>query len=197
VSGCPRRRPSAAAVGLRRLAAVAVLAVASCATGPVAPPDRSFAGRFSALATQGERRESVSGRFVVEVRGPRRTVDLATPLGTTVARIEVGPDGARASGPGVTEVRGNDADQLAEQLLGWRLPVTGLADWIEGHPVAGRAARVEHDGAQATIIEQDGWTIRYPERFAGGTPRSIVMERPAAPLAPGVVLRLVLDDPAG
>jgi outer membrane lipoprotein LolB len=95
------------------------------------------------------------------------------------------------------ETRGADGDQLAEQLLGWRLPVTGIADWIEGRPVASRPARVERDAGVPTLIEQDGWTIRYTERFAGGRPRLVVMERPAAPLAPGVVLRLVLDDPAG
>ena len=195
---CQRRCARPIAISARLwCAALAALAVIGCATEPVTPPERSFTGRFSALATQGERRESVSGRFVVEVRGQRQTIDLATPIGTTVARIEVGPDGARASGPGIAEARSSDADQLAEQLLGWRLPVTGIADWIEGRPNASRPARVERDGAQATSIEQDGWTVRYVERFTGGQPRLIVMERPAAPLAPGVVLRLVLDDPAG
>lgn len=173
-----------------------MLLVTGCATEPVAPPERSYTGRFSALATQGERRETVAGRFALEVRGERRTIDLSTPLGTTVARIEVGPEGARASGPGMQDARGSDADQLAEQLLGWRLPVTGIADWIEGRPVPARAARVERDGSHALVIEQDDWTIRYAERFAGGQPRLIVLERPAAPLAPAVLLRLVLDDPA-
>jgi outer membrane lipoprotein LolB len=181
---------------LHWVAALAALVLVGCASEPLAPPDRSFTGRFSAVATQGDKRDSVSGRFVIEVRGARQTIDLATPVGTTVARIDVGPDGARASGPGMAEARGNDPDQLAEQLLGWRLPVTGIADWIQGRPVPTRPARVERNDGQPTAIEQDGWTIRYTERFAGGRPRLIVMERPAAPLAPGVVLRLVLDDPA-
>lgn len=197
MSARDRRQLQATRVGaLYWFAMLAALALLGCASEPLAPPDRSFTGRFSAIATQGDKRDSVSGRFVVELRGARQTIDLATPVGTTVARIDVGPDGARASGPGMPESRGNDPDQLAEQLLGWRLPVTGLADWIEGRPVPSRPARVERNGGQPTAIEQDGWTIRYAERFAGGRPRLIVMERPAAPLAPGVVLRLVLDDPA-
>jgi outer membrane lipoprotein LolB len=192
------RTSSARTRGLRSLgcAALVILLVSGCATGPVAPPERSYTGRFSALATQGDRRETVAGRFALEVRGERRTIDLSTPLGNTVARIEVGPEGARASGPGMQEARGSDADRLAEQLLGWRLPVNGIADWIEGRPVPARAARVERDGSHALVIEQDDWTIRYAERFSGGQPRLIVLERPAAPLAPAVVLRLVLDDPA-
>jgi outer membrane lipoprotein LolB len=172
-------------------------ALAGCATAPQAPPERSYSGRFSAVASQGDKRDAVSGRFSVEVRGERQSIDLATPLGTTVARVDVGPDGARASGPGMQEVRGPDADALTEQLLGWRLPVTGLADWIEGRPAPGRPARVEREGDRPVLIEQDGWTVRVTERFeASARPRLIVLERPASPLAPGVVLRLVVDPPA-
>lgn len=176
---------------------LAALALAGCATGPATPPDRLYSGRFSAVATQGEKRESVSGRFTIEVRGETQTVDLATPLGTTVARIEVGPDGAQASGPGTPQARGRDADALTEQLLGWRLPVSGLPDWIEGRPAPGRPARVEREGGRAVLIEQDGWTVRVAETFeASGRPRLIILDRPASPPAPGVVLRLVVDGPA-
>ena len=63
-------------------------------------------------------------------------LELASPLGTTVARIEIEPGGARATGAQMQEVRGADADAMTEQLLGWPLPVSGLADWIEGRPVA-------------------------------------------------------------
>lgn len=179
------------------LALFAAAALAGCAVVPPVDADRSYAGRFSAVATQGERRENVSGRFSLAVRGPLQRLDLATPIGTTVARIELGPDGARASGPGIAEVRGEDGDALAEQLLGWRLPVAGLADWIEGRPAPARAARVEREQDRAVLIEQDGWTIRVTETFPGtARPRLLVLERPATPLAPGVVLRLVIDGPA-
>lgn len=178
-------------------AGLLALVVAGCAAVPATAPDRLYTGRFSVVATSGDKRETVSGRFNVEVRGDRQTIDLATPLGTTVARIEVGPDGARARGPGVDEVQGRDADALTEQLLGWRLPVSGMSDWIEGRPAPGRPARVERDGTRPVLIEQDGWVVRLSEAFpASGRPRLIVLERPASPLAPGVVLRLILDEPA-
>lgn len=177
--------------------ALVAIVLAACASVPEAPPERSYAGRFSAVAMQGDKRDAVSGRFSVEVRGERRSIDLATPLGTTVARVEIGPEGARATGPGMQAVQGPDADALTEQLLGWRLPVSGLADWIEGRPAPGRPARVEREGERPVLIEQDGWTVRLPEAFEGSSrPRVIVLERPAAPLAPGVVLRLIVDPPA-
>lgn len=178
-------------------AALIAFALAGCAAVPAVQPDRAYTGRFSAVSALGDKRETVSGRFSVEVRGERQTIDLATPLGTTVARVEVGPDGARASGPGMQDARGSDADALTEQLLGWRLPVSGLADWIDGRPAPGRPARVERDGNRPVLIEQDGWTVRVAETFAGSArPRILVLERPPSPPAPGVSLRLVVDAPA-
>ncbi len=96
------------------------------------------------------KRENVSGRFNFEVRGPQQVLELSSPLGTTVARIEIEPGGARATGAQMQEVRGADADALTEQLLGWRLPVSGLADWIEGRPVPQIALRASSVTANAS-----------------------------------------------
>ena len=63
--------------------------------------------------------------------------------------------------------------RLTEQLLGWRLPVSGLADWIEGRPVPQRFARIERDGERIVLFEQDGWVIRlseYLRRFCSPAP---------------------------
>lgn len=182
-----------------RLAALAVVAlVTACATPTLAPPDRSYSGRFSATTTAGEKRENVSGRFNLEIRGSQQVLELASPLGTTVARIEVGPGGARATGAQMQDVRGPNADVLTEQLLGWPLPVSGLADWIEGRPVPDRVARVEREAGHVVLIEQDDWTIRLSEPFeSAARPRRLVLERAAASNAPAVTLRLVVDEPTG
>jgi outer membrane lipoprotein LolB len=96
------------------------------------------------------------------------------------------------------EVRGADADALTEQLLGWRLPVSGLVDWIEGRPVADRAARLQRDGDRIVSIEQDGWEIRLSEYFQGtARPRRLSLERAAGPSTPSVLLRLIVDEPGG
>jgi outer membrane lipoprotein LolB len=91
-----------------------------------------------------------------------------------------------------------DADALTEQILGWPLPVSGLADWIEGRPVPSRVARVEREGGRVVLLEQDGWAIRLPEYFEATTrPRRLVLERPATANTPSVVLRLIVDGPDG
>lgn len=176
---------------------VFVALVSACATTPPAPADRSYTGRFSATTTLGEQRDSVSGRFNLEIRGQQQVLELSSPLGTTVARIEIEPGSARATGAQMREVRGPDADAITEQLLGWPLPVAGLTDWIEGRPTPHRSARIERDAGRVALIEQDGWTIRLPEYFdSSARPRRLVLERAALANAPAVTLRLVVDEPA-
>ena len=181
-----------------RALAVSLMSAAlltACATSPQSPADRAYSGRFAVTTTLGERRESISGRFSLEVRGPQQILEVASPLGTTVARIEIEPGGARATGARMQEVRGADADALTEQLLGWPLPVSGLADWIEGRPVPQRSARIERDGDRIVLIDQDGWVIRLPEYLEGAArPRRLVLERPAGVNTPSVTLRLIIDE---
>jgi len=55
----------------RWLVVLSVILVAGCATAPETTSDRLYTGRFSAVAVLGDKRESVSGRFSVEVRGDR------------------------------------------------------------------------------------------------------------------------------
>ena len=175
-----------------------VTLLTACATPILAPPDRAYSGRFAVTTALGEQRENVSGRFNLEIRGPQQIVELSSPLGTTVARVEIEPGGARATGGQMHEVRGADADALTQQLLGWPLPVSGLVDWIEGRPVPTRVARVEREGGRVVLLEQDGWTIRLPEYSeATARPRRLVLERLAAANTPSVVLRLIVDEPGG
>ena len=187
----------------RALAAslTALALLTACATTARAPADRAYTGRFAVTTASAEKRENVSGRFDLEIRGLQQILELSSPLGTTVARIEVEPGGARATGVQMQEVRGADADALTEKLLGWPLPVSGLADWIEGRPVPSRSARVEREDGRIVLLEQDGWTIRLAESFVvvGATdrPRRLTRERPAAANSPSVVLRLIVDEPAG
>lgn len=173
------------------LAACALLA--ACATPPRPAAEQTWAGRFSATATQGERRDSVSGRFLLERRGDTLALELSTPIGGTVARIESNPNGARARGVQIPETTGPDADALAEQLLGFRLPVRGLPYWIEGRAMPDAPAIIEPaiDGVER--IAQDDWVIQIQDRNGRGAPRRLLLERGALAGAPAVKLQLVID----
>jgi len=175
-----------------------VLWLAGCATLPEpAEPGRVYSGRFAATTTVDDRRENTSGRFTLAV-GERLVLDLATPVGTTLARFDSGPEGAtmQVAGNGESVRRSRDAEALALEVLGWPLPVAGIGDWIEGRPAPARASRTAAGNGGIASIEQDGWTIEITERFEAGAPRRLVMSRPARPDAPAVTLRIVLDAPA-
>lgn len=178
---------------------LAVVLLAACAT--LAPPreaQRIHQGRFSVTATWPDRTENTSGRFSLSVHSDGLTLDLASALGNTLARIETDANGARMTAPAANgvmqQVRGPSADALAEQVLGWSLPVSGIADWIVGRPAPARPYRSMPEGA---AIEQDGWMIRVLDRFDGnGAPRRLTFERSAEVPSPAVTVRLALDDPA-
>jgi outer membrane lipoprotein LolB len=177
-------------------AALACAALAAgCATPPPAPPERSYSGRFAATAARGAERQSVSGRFSVVVQGTRQVIELATPIGTTVARVEIAPGRATATGPSLETVSGADADALVQQVLGWRLPVTGLADWLDGRPDPARPSRWQNEGTEPQFV-QDGWIITIEERSgAGERPRRLRLERPERAPDPEVTVRLIVDEP--
>ncbi len=186
--------------GRRRLIGFLGVLAAACASLPPGAGGINYTGRFALVVDGFDRHETASGRFALSVGRSDVTLDLSTPLGTTVARVQSGPSGARLtvpSGGGLRTAQGPDPDALSLQVLGWPLPVGGIGDWIEGRPAAGRPYRLEPGEGGAARIEQDGWTIQYEARAADGRIRRVDMSRPQQGDAPAVSLRVVLDAVAG
>jgi outer membrane lipoprotein LolB len=185
----------------RAALAVLLASLAACASLP--PPAAGvlgYSGKFSLRVTGDERQDVMSGRFALTVDPDGVTLDLSTPLGTTVARIRSGADGATLSVPasgGLRTEHGPDPDALCRQVLGWSLPVGGIRDWIEGRPVPGRPYRLSAADDGGSRLEQDGWTIRLDPRGADGRIRHLDLERERQVDAPSVWLRVVLDAEAG
>jgi outer membrane lipoprotein LolB len=173
---------------------------AACTTLPPATGGVNYSGRFALVVDGADRHEATSGRFALNVDGSDVTLDLSTPLGTTVARLQSGPEGAVLTVPsagGLRTARGPDPDALSLQVLGWTLPVSGIGDWIEGRPASGRPYRLDPGQDGAAQLEQDGWTIRFEPRGSDGRIRRLDMNRPRQGDAPAVSLRVVLDSGAG
>jgi outer membrane lipoprotein LolB len=188
----------------RGYAALGLLAaaIAGCATLVPTEPVLDFhSGRFAASISRGEHREAVSGRFTLTVYAGRTTLDLASPLGNTLARVQTDATGATLTAPQadgtLATLYGDNPDALAESVLGFSLPVSGLADWIAGRPVPGRPARLVPEAGPAQRIEQDDWLIVIDERFEDTrAPRRLSFDRHADPATgTSLRLRLVLDPP--
>jgi outer membrane lipoprotein LolB len=182
------------------LAAILGGLTAACASLPPATGGISYTGRFSLVVNGDDQHETASGRFSLTVDRSDVTLDLSTPLGTTVARVQSGPAGAKLTVPsagGLRTAQGPDAEALSLQVLGWILPVSGISDWIEGRPAPGRPYRLDPGEAGVAQLEQDGWTIRFQPRGPDGHIRRLDLSRPQQPDAPAVSLRVVLDQEGG
>ena len=95
---------------------------------------------------------------------------ITTPTGQGVARIVREGDAVQLTTADEREYRAPDAESLTERVLGFRLPLEGLADWVQGRASPAVPARVEKtpDG-KLRVLEQRGWTVDY-QRYEGERP---------------------------
>src|SRR3546814_21058437 len=86
-------------------------------------------------------KRAVQGGFAWYDDGVGMELDLANPLGSTLARVEVTPAGATLFRSDGTTQQARTADALVAQVLGSPIPVEGLRDWLRGRTEIGRAPR--------------------------------------------------------
>ena len=111
------------------------------------------------------------------------TVDVNTPLGSTVGQLCRDDLGVLAVDSKGQKFEAATPDELSEQLLGYRLPIAHLAVWANGEWVNGQPHRIETDG---TLV-QAGWRIRRSLN-EDGSPRVLVLDNGQ------LNLRLVFSD---
>jgi len=149
------------------VAALALLATA-CAT--VSPPEMSAGGAavsaapFTVEGRLSARRGSEGGaaHFTWLHDAARDVIELATPLGQTLARLTGSVDGVRAEWPDGRVVDARDWDDMTTRALGVPIPVQGLAAWLRGQSRGTTPSRIERDARGRTaVLVQDGWEIVY------------------------------------
>lgn len=146
-----------------------VVCLAGCATVPLPPPATptppavvatqfSIDGRISAKrGTAG-----VAGAFSWNHDERGDTIDLSSPLGQTLARLE---GDSREATVHLSDGRVESAatwTALTEKAFGVAIPVEGMASWIRGVPRAGGRYTIERDAAgRVSSLRQDGWEAVY------------------------------------
>lgn len=178
-------------------AALVALTIAGCASPPRIDgmgqgPSFDRTGRFALLIDHRDgERESVQGGFAWRDTQSTQWLDLANPLGNTLARIEVTPSRAILTRSDGTTDAAAHADALVEQVLGSSIPVEGLRDWLRGRLAPGAAAQAEKDpeGRLARFV-QNGWQVEL-SRYDGLGPRLLRLQRGEA--MRDISLRLVVD----
>src|SRR2546426_12338145 len=157
----------------RRAAASALVSplLGGCAqleTGAAGEAEFDLAGRLA--ARYGE--ESSPGNIAWRHAKDFDEMLITTPLGQGVARIVREGDQVTLTTAEPREYHAADVESLTQQVLGFRLPLDGLADWVRGRP--------------SPDLERRGWKIEYQE-YASELPA-----RPRLPY-PGIRLRPIIS----
>lgn len=181
---------------VRLTAALALaLALGGCASTPPSPSAVTPAPLADNWTLQGRigvqtAEQSLSGQIHWKHRVESDEVLMTSPLGQGVARIVRDTEGVTLEVPNQPARRAPDAESLTQAVLGYGLPVSGLAWWVQARPAPDRAFETTRDATgRMAQIKQDGWVIDYLQYAddAPARPRKLVVARE------GLEIRLVTD----
>jgi outer membrane lipoprotein LolB len=146
-----------------------------------------WSGRLSLKVTadKPEKNTSFSASFELSGSADQGTWLLLSPLGSTVARLDWGPQGAvllsnergtePGQGPGLAPRQFESIESLLSHTPVSGLPFAALFDWLQGKPTA-----------------VAGWRVDLSQ-FSSGKLRAQRLSAGFATLEPAIDLRLVLD----
>jgi len=173
----------------RVLALAAALFVSACAgmqmSLPAADLQFELAGRIAVRF----RDEATTGNIAWRHGRLGDELLITTSLGQGVARIVRTGGSVVLTAPDGQEHRAVDAESLTEQVLGFRLPLDGLADWVQARPGAGEFEARRGANGRLAELKQSGWTIEYLDwREDGLLPSRLTL------VYPGIELRLAIAE---
>ena len=121
-------------------------------------------------------KDAASGRIFWRHSNNADELLITSSLGQGIARINRERDRFRLVTGDRKEYRADNAEDLTEQALGWRLPLAGLSDWVQARASPGRPAEVRGEVNRDLELSQDGWHVAY-EEFRGGKPFRMRLKR--------------------
>jgi outer membrane lipoprotein LolB len=131
--------------------------------------------------------EAFSGNLAWRHAGRSDELLITSALGAGVARLVRDGDAITLSTAEPREYRGSDAGALTEEVLGFRLPVRGLTDWVRGRASESGPASTQYgDDGRLRVLEQAGWRIEYLE-YQAQLPTRMRLTYP------GIELRLAIS----
>ena len=131
-------------------------------------------------------KDAASGRIFWRHSNDADELLITSSLGQGIARINRERDQFRLVTGDRKEYRADNAEDLTEQALGWRLPLAGLSDWVQARASPGRPVEMRGDADQGLELRQDGWNVAY-EEFRGGRPFRMRLTRE------DLEIRLIVD----
>ena len=138
-------------------AVLAAAFLAACAQVEIKPPEGplefSLAGRIAARY----RSEAFTGNIAWRHAKTGDELLITTPTGQGVAQIVRQGDAVLLKTAEPREYRAADSESLTERVLGFPVPIEGLAEWVQGKP--------------APELESRGWRVEYQEYDEQRRPR--------------------------
>ena len=157
---------------MRLATALLVAALAGCAQLQSTSEPSLFELNGRIAARYGA--ESFSGNIAWRHAERSDEMLLSTPLGQGVARIVREGGSVTLTTAEPKEYQAQDAESLTEKVLGFRVPVEGLAQWVLGRP--------------APELEARGWKVEYQDFDAERRPTRLRITYP------GIELRLAVTE---
>jgi outer membrane lipoprotein LolB len=172
---------------VKRVVVAAALFAAACAQVELKAPaavEFELLGRIAARHSS----DAFTGNLQWRHAASGDEMLITTPLGQGVARIVREGASVQLTTADGRDYRAPDAESLTERTLGFRLPLEGLADWVQGRAAPGEPAR-EEKAADGTLraLDQRGWHVDY---LAYGDERPSLMRLSYQ----GVELRLAITE---
>ena len=133
--------------------------------------------------------QAASGRITWQHEAQSDELLFSAPLGQGVARVLWRDALATLITSDQKQYQASDVETLTEQVLGWRLPLAGLSDWVRGRAAAGAPAQTQPDATQRPAeLRQSGWLVEFLA-YSGenGLPSRLRLSRE------DVEIRLVID----
>lgn len=133
--------------------------------------------------------EAASGKISWQHDPASDDLLISSPLGQGVARIVRRDALASLTTADQKVYQASDVESLTAQVLGWRLPLAGLPDWVRGRAAAGAPAQTRLDSAHRLAeLRQSGWLVEFLDYNAAyGLPQRLRLSRD------DMEIRLVID----
>jgi outer membrane lipoprotein LolB len=112
---------------------------------PEGPLEFSLAGRIAARSGK----DAFTGNIAWRHARDGDEMLITTPTGQGVAQIIRQGDAVVLKTAEPREYRAADSEELTERVLGFRLPIEGLAETVQGQP--------------SPLLEGRGWKVEYQE----------------------------------
>lgn len=105
--------------------------------------------------------ESSSGNLAWRHRRDGDEMLITSPLGQGIARIVRQGDAVTLTTSEPRDYHAANAELLTEEVLGFRVPLIGLSDWVRGRPAPGPSQARRDEQGRLAELEQSGWKIEY------------------------------------